>query len=760
MTDEQQQSIVRGIIIPERQIFYKDNFGIYSCSVSEDLEGEFKVNHRETFTLKGQLPNLIIGQEYDLKAEETEDPKYGMQYNNICIALNVKDIETDGKEKFLKLLYTQTQLEQMHITLDDPFETLKNEDSASLVQVKGCGIKTAVDWIERFKNHYDLIRVYTELSEYNLTNSIIKKLTDFYRSPELVIQNVKENPYILCEVGGIGWSIADRIAMKGGLEEFGIERVGAYIKFYLTTQAQNGFSYVSTDELMGCLIEAFTDDIPDINITNAIHSIGDKLWWNKDKTYIGLSYYRQLEEKIGKELMRLKAGKSNITYDNWEDVIKKTEEDQGWKYTEQQCDGIKLALEENVTVIHGKAGTGKSATVNGVLNVLKSKNLKVAMCALSGKAAARLTETTSGQGQTIHRLLGFPAKGDEGKNGFGFHDENKLSYDIVIVDEISMIGGSLFYYLLRAIRTGSKLILIGDIGQLESIGECKVAADVIESPYIPTIFLDKIHRQAAKSAIITESIAVRDGKQIIPKDFVGSETRGELQDLHLDIYSDRTNTFYKCMQHVAKELETIDNIFDLQVICPIKSSGDACTWNFNIAIQELYNPHNKKKNEIIVYYPNGKNGILREGDKVMNVSNNYKTTNPDNGKITPIFNGNMGVIYNIDTQNRSLIIDFYDIGRVLVKKQDIAGIELGYASTTHKQQGNQAKIVIYTLDYSSYTMLSREQVYTGVTRAQKKCIIVAQNSALRYATANEKISQKNSHLVSILEELQPKKIDF
>lgn len=753
-----QGDIIKAVVIIENIVYFKDNWGIVNCSVSKNVSGKFVLNYKDRFTLKGTMPTLRVGQEYNLTAKEVEDKKYGLQYDCVCIALVMDVMDGKGQKKFLEHIFTENQVKSMYEALENPYDIFLKEDTQSLIKIRGCGIKTALNWLNRFKKHYALSRIYVELEDYNLTNNLVSKLVAHYNSPDLVIEKVRENPYVLCEVGGIGWKTADQIALDGGLGEFSTERISAYIYYYLQTQGENGFSYVSTDELMGGLIEAFGDNIPDLAIAQSIHDMGDKLWWNKEKTKIGLMRYRVLEDKIASELIRIRDARSNFSYDNWEDVVRKKETMQGWCFTDQQIEGIKTMLTNNIVVIHGLAGTGKSSLVDVMLDVLK--NYSSAMCALSGRASARLSEVSNQEGQTIHRLLGFPSMDRTYKQGFSYHDENRLDYDIIIVDEISMIGGSLFYYLLRAVETGSKVILLGDIGQLESIGECKVAADMILSPEIPTVYLDKIHRQAAKSAIITESIAIRHGKQIIEKDWIGTEVRGELQDLVLDVYSDQSNTYYKALQHFSRELESGKNIFDIQIICPIKFKGDACTWNLNQAIQDIYNPAAKNKKEIVIYYPHGRNGILRVGDKVMNTKNHYQTVDVDTERVTPVFNGNVGVIVDIDTTNELMVIDFLEIGRIAITKENYGFIELAYAITCHKIQGQQVEVAIFALDYASYTMLSREMLYTGITRAQKKCILIAQSNALRYATTQEKTSQKESHLVDSLNVITHKKLVF
>ena len=736
--------------------FYRDQWGIIICSIDEVLKGDF-IGDKNAMIFKGNMPEPVLGATYIIVADYIDDPKWGKQYDIKSIYSDISFDKNDksGKQKFLLNLFTPNQVQAMYEAYDDPFSVLDSEDVEKLVQIKGCGIKTADSWIRKFKKNVNIARIFTELEDYNLTNNMITRLMNRYKSPDLVIEKVKTNPYVLVnEVDGIGWKKADDIALAGDIKSDSPTRIGAYIVYYLNICGENGNSWITPDELLGAILDNLGEEIPDENITMAIRELGNKLWWNEDKDKIGLSKYYNIEYRVAEELIRIKNAESDIHCDNWKEHIEHLERNQGWEFTEEQMNGIETVLNNNVTVIHGLAGTGKSSVISGVLEALN--NYSSVMCALSGRAASRMSEITGKTGYTIHRLLGYP-KGDPEYQGFEYNQDNKLGFSIYILDEISMVDAKIFYYLLRAIPDGAKLICLGDSGQLESIGCGNVAYDMIHSPDIPTIELTKIHRQAAKSAIITQSVAVRNSKQIVPKDWVGTETRGELQDLELHCYSDSSNTFYEIMENFSRLKAQKDfNIMDCQIIVPIKTRGDACTYKINNTIQELYNPASKNKKEI-TRLSNNNPFILREGDKVINTVNNYRLQ-------TPIYNGNIGTIksigYNEELESRVITIDFMGIGNVDVPEDAWNGIELGYAITTHKFQGSQSKYVIFGFDFSSYTLLTRELVYTGITRAQKKCYLICQTSALRYATAQQSVSTKQTHLQDCLYEVAHPKLIF
>lgn len=736
--------------------FYKDQWGIIVCSIDKVIKGYY-IGDKDRMVFKGNMPEPVIGATYIIIADYVEDPKWGEQYNIKSIYSDVSFDKNDksGRQKFLLNLFTPSQVQAMYEVYDDPFSILDAEDVEKLVQIKGCGIKTADLWIRKFKKNINIARIFVELEDYGLTNNMIKRLMDRYNSPDLIIEKVKTNPYVLVnEVDGIGWKRADEIALAGNIKPDSPMRISAYIIYYLDMCGENGNSWITPDELLGAILDNLGEEIPDENITMAIRELGNKLWWNEEKDKIGLSKYYNIEHQVAEELIRIRNAESNIKCNDWKEHIEHLERIQGWEFTDEQIHGIETVLNNNITIIHGLAGTGKTSVVSGVLEALN--HYSSVMCALSGRAASRMSEITGKTGYTIHRLLRYPM-GDSEYQFFDFNQDNKLGFDIYILDEISMVDARLFYYLLRAIPDGAKLICLGDSGQLESIGCGNIAYDMIHSNEIPTIELTKIHRQAAKSAIITQSIAIRNSKQIIEKDWVGTETRGDLQDLELHCYSDSSNTFYNIMEIFSKLMVQKDfDIMDCQIIVPVKTKGNACTYNINLTIQELYNPPAKNKQEV-TRFSNDKPFFLREGDKVINVINNYKLD-------VPIYNGNIGIIksisYNEELDSRIMTIDFIGIGNVDIPEDYWMGIELGYAITVHKYQGSQSKNVIFGLDFSAYSLLTRELVYTGITRAQKKCYLICQSGALRYATAQQSVSTKQTHLQDCLYEVAHPKLIF
>lgn len=750
------------------------NFGIV-VGKPMNIEEGIPVLNNGLAVFKGSMPRPIEHNKYQVIAVETVDPKWGVQYQlkKMYTSIVIDENNEVDKRTYLETFFTPGQVEAMYKGSVDPYKALLNKDAKELTQIKGCGFKTASKWIKKFHDNYDSAKIFVELKDYEVSPKMAQKLMQHYSSPDIVVEKVRKNPYSLMDVGGIGWKRCDELALKGGMTPYCKERVEAFIKFYLEMMAQNGFTYVySNSQLMDAIIEQFGDDIPDEPIMNAIQDLDKRLWWSEDHQTIGLKKYVELEEKIAKELLRIRDGENNFDCDNWKETIKQMEAEQGWEYTEQQWEGIQLALESQVCVITGGAGTGKSSIVAGMLAVLKKYSF--AQCALAGRAAARLSEITHQEGFTIHRLLGYNPNSKNGKL-FAFDENAPLPQDIIILDEISMVDGQLFYQLLRAIPSGSKLIMLGDVGQLESIGCSNIAHDMIQSPEIPSIELTKIHRQATTSAIVTESIKVRHGEQVIPKDWVGVETRGELQDLTYDCYSDKSNTFYKVMQYASRLIEAGVGVLDMQVIVPVKET-DSGTWVLNSALQELCNPKDDSKDELFVHYDTRHDGILRVGDKVINTQNDYSSLGYEDqwelesekyssketevGENVPIYNGNIGVIEKINFLKEEIVVNFLGIGRVIIKRSKLSSLLLGYAITCHKLQGSECDYVIFGMDFGSYVLLTKEMVYTAITRAKKHCYVIAQNGALRYAVAQNSVSQKQTLLQVFLHDLAYPKLVF
>lgn len=728
----------------------ENNYGIYVVVPDlASLEESIPMNDDGTISVKGYMMPLDYNKTYQFTGVSQPVDQYGVSYivESVVEDLHFDVSNRDGQKEFLKSVFTEKQVEAMYDALIDPFKAFMEHKAEQLIQIKGCKLNTVSRWMDKFDDTLPMYKLFTELPEFKFTYKQMQNIIQHWNGVDLAVTKIRENPYSLLQISGFGWKRVDDLIQKKSPDPYNMNRVQAFVRYYLDSCGQNGDSYISSQELIDAMVNNLGEDIPDMTILESVKELESKeiVWFSVDRQNVGLMKYHKIAERLATEIKRIMNGKNGFEHDNWRDKLKHIENIQGWNYTSEQIEGIRKALENNFSIIIGSAGTGKSSTVAGVLEILKG--YRCVSVALAGKAAEHVAQISNGAGSTIHRLLGYPL-GDKETQGFVYHRDNPLDVDIIIIDEISMINANLFYYLLRAVADNKKVICLGDTGQLESIGEGAVARDMIESGVIPVTTLNEIHRQAKKSGIITESIKVRHGKSPLAKDALGQFTFGELQDLVFDTYNDKANTFSTVMKHFVEDLALENNnIMNVQVLVPIKERGDASVWKLNQTIQEIYNPSSKDKPEIVVNY-GGYAGILRLGDKVICTRNNHKMINPDTEEKVSVFNGNVGIVEAVGEDY--IVVDFEGIGAVEVPKKFLQTIDLAYAITVHKEQGSSAKRIIFGFDFTSYALLSRQLVYTGITRAEKHCTICCDIRALQYACKNDAVTTKRTHLKEIL----------
>jgi exodeoxyribonuclease V alpha subunit len=734
-----------------RKLFPRDfhksgEFAIMKFNIVEIIEGNSLLEENEIF--KGNMCEIEYGEIYTVTAEEIVDEKWGKQYQIKYIGQPAPLNSEEEQKIFLSRILTENQVEMLYSTFKNPMEIIRSRDIEALCQVKGIGVFTAEKIIDKVFSAVDYSQAYVELDKYGLSNNLIEKLIGVYKSPEVVINKIKENPYILAdEVSGIGFRKADEIALANEYTLNDPRRLLHLSKYILTEEANNGHSYIHAYDFMD-RIEQETDDLSSEILGDVIKENNDFYAFDLDgERHISLTKIYNLEKKVATELIRINNGENNFDYGDWELKIKKLEERQGWKYTDEQYNAIRELLTNQVLLVTGYGGTGKSSTVSAMTEVLSGYGF--AQTALSGRASSRMQEITGEAGYTIHRLLGYNPR-----TGFFYNSKNQLDVDIVVVDEVSMIGGEIFLRLLEAIKTGAKLVLLGDEGQLESIGTMNILHDLLKSDVIKSCRLTKIHRQAQKSGIIETSMKVRNGEQLFDSRFTGQKIIGELEDFVLNVVKDSTDLPGLIERQFEEQMQNISNICELQVIVPLKDRGNIGCFQLNIKLQDIYNPIKEGiKTKRISLKKNKREFEIRIGDKVINRKNNYKTFNI-NGENTPIFNGNIGIVQDINEENKTMVVDFNGIGLVYISKDAIDGIELGYCITTHSSQGSQFDVVIYALDHSAFMLLNKEQVYTGITRAKKFGIMNVENRSLRHAISTSEVKNKQTFLAQLLEEIK------
>lgn len=721
-----------------------DDWQVVRVRVVEQLDREPRIPSE--ITLVGEMLCMDEDATYEVKAEYNPHEKYGDNYE-VKFIREMRDFKTNRQKKdFLSIFLSEKQIKMLYEIADDPITLLENKDVEKLCQTKGIGPATADKMIARYYECKDYGVVYQKMiTDFGLSMTMINRIIKHFKdSPDLALAKLQDNPYNMTEVEGIGFLKADEIAITSGIDKLDVRRVRAYILYYLEEIGNShGHSYAYYDEIVDNVEEYLGDGISQDLVDETIQTLIDekKLYFRdtEDSLIIALRRVFETEKSINYHLQRLIRGDNNIELD--EDLIDglliPQEKKQGWSFTERQKEGIKEIVKHNVVVIRGYGGTGKSSTVAGVLSCLDDY-YTFKQCALSGKASVNLRDITGQDGSTIHTLLGYIPK-----SGFKHNEDNPLQTNMVILDEASMPDIYLFNALIKAIPTGAKLILLGDTNQLEAIGVGNILFDIIDSGQIPTITFDEIHRQSAKSGIIPFSIEVAKGITRYKDSWYGTETLGELQDLTVIGYQYKKDEMIPrpSFELILDSFRTLfkdckGDISQISVILPTKVGAAGCSM-VNSAIQDYVLPTNRG----VGIEVNG--ATVYKGDKVINTKNNYETQ-PN------IFNGNMGEVVAIDPYENKLVVDFYNIGEVVIEGKALNNIELGYAITTHKAQGSTIPYVVSCIDYSHYVMLNRQQVYTMITRAKRKEILVFETRAFNRAIKTNNVVNKRTFLYFFL----------
>lgn len=679
---------------------------IVLLNVKEITEGEipekaFSPYGDHAIIVKGVMPKLDKDVDYVLQAKQVVDPKWGIQY--LCEGIRM-DYDLDKKEdqiKFFSYFLTENQIESLYSMYDNPVPILKNSDIESLTKIKGIGPVTASRICMKYADNIANGRAYIVLKGLGLTKNAIDNLIKQFGSADMVIDTIETNPYSLIKlVRGYGWEKADKIALGKGFSRCCRERCVAYARYRLEKEADDGNSCMSIEELIAEVMEVcYPVERQDLVVYLKEDMIGQKdfeklyqdildgkkgllfpsFFYSKDTQKVGLLYYRLIEKKIVTELSRLHDAKSDFVYDKdkCEQIIAEVEKEQGYEYTREQKQAIYNILDNNVSILTGSSGTGKSSTVTPLIRIFQYYEQEISQCALSGRAASLLTEYTGLTGKTIHRLLRYVPELER----FDYCKNNQMPSDVVILDETSMVGEELFLKLIEAMKTGSKLIMLGDIKQLPPMNVGNLLGDCISSGYIKTNILTTIHRQALKSGIISQSLDVCQGKGLVKNDFSGTEVRGDLFDFKLVCNSDAMVVHAQAINEFKDLLSKGKNPDDIQVVVPVRTRGMNSCRMFNAEIQELVNPGNTGIT-IEVYDAGTKYPVtFKKKDKIMVIKNNYHAKTISGSEVA-IFNGNLGHIIDIDEV--SMIIDLEEQGRVIIPRNDWGSITHGWASTCHK----------------------------------------------------------------------------
>lgn len=696
---------------------------------------------KELLTSVGSFNSISVGENICVKGEYVNHPLYGKQLKAISFKASIPN-DIVSLERYLSSGAIKgvgpSIAHKIIQTFKDDTKRVIEEEPELLSKIKGISGKKAQDIAYQFEEKRDLRDAMIFLSQYGINGTLAVKLYKVYEDEIYYI--IKQNPYKLSEdVRGIGFKTADEIARKVGIEKDSEFRIKSAVEYILYLNAEKGNTYMKVMDLFN-----ETKFLLDIEIENDYfetllsNMVIDRRIKIEHSTDVYLNYYYKVEAEVAKRLLSINASVADLNYEkSTVEDFEKFFKEKNILLDEMQLLFIKKSIENGVSILTGGPGTGKTTTINGIIQFFGAKNLKISLAAPTGRAAKRMSEATGYEAKTIHRLLevnGVVNDKDASSHGeFLRNEENPLETDVVIVDEMSMVDISLFNSLLKAIPLNCRLVMVGDIDQLPSVGPGNVLHDIIASEKFSTVKLEKIFRQAMESDIVKNAHKVNNGEKI--------KLDNKSSDFFFIEESDAMHITARIWRLLSQKLPNyVDaRTSDIQVITPMKK-GNLGTYKLNEDLQRALNPKaiNKKEYEL----PNGK--ILREHDKVMQNKNDYKLDwiikgmydiPIETGK--GVFNGDIGEVIEIDKLNKKVEV-LYDENRyVKYEFTDLDEIELAYAITIHKSQGSEYPAVVIPILDVPRLLSNRNLLYTAITRAKKCVVIVGSEKALNYMIQNK-----------------------
>lgn len=688
------------------------------CVFSVDSEGE-------EVTCVGNVTQIHEGEEVTMSGNWSVHPTYGKQFQ---VSFFEKTIPTtaEGIQKYLASGVIKGIGKKTAERIVDKFGEASfyviEEKPDKLAEIKGISYEKAMTIHNVFCEQHELRRAMLFLQDFGVTPSYAMKIYKRYKGKTFEI--VKENPYRLADdISGIGFKMADKMAQNSGIQPDSPNRIKSGVKYVLNQATQNGHVYLPKTELIQTTSELL--GINPLIIENCLKElqVDNQLWQEKingvDCVYLSMYYYSEIA--VARKLLELSMEYSSENYKNIDKIIEKAERKTGVVLDVNQREAVKESMNNGLLIITGGPGTGKTTTINTIIEILSDEENEIVLAAPTGRAAKRMTEATGMEAQTIHRLLGITFADEEGRRQiYDKNEENTIDADVIIIDETSMVDINLMFGLTRAIARGTRLILVGDVDQLPSVGPGNVLKDIINSGKLKVVKLDKIFRQAQESAIVMNAHRINIGEQPVlnekEKDFffLKRVNGDDVVKTVADLVTRRIPNFLNC-----------DSMEDIQVLTPMRKSKIGVQ-NLNAVLQSVLNPPEKDKKE-----KEFRDVIFREGDKVMQIKNNYnavwKIYNKAGRKVDEgagVFNGDQGIILSIDKVDETITVMFDDNREVVYDFTQIEELELAYAITIHKSQGSEYPVVIMPIHSGPPMLMSRNLLYTGVTRARKLVVLV------------------------------------
>jgi len=728
---EQYEGYVEKIVFRNKENGYTV-LGLSGEEIDVTCVGTFSfINEGDYICVEGELiSHAVYGEQLKVDKYEIKEPEDIMSIERYLGSGAIKGLGPGLAARIVRRFGKET------------FNIIERE-TERLAEVKGISSRMAQEIGIQFEEKKEMRNAMIFLQQYGISLSLSVKIVETYGTSLYQIMN--ENPYRLAEdISGVGFKIADEIATKMGILTDSDYRIKAGIQHILVQASQNGHMFLpkeilveKTIELLGIEHDKIDQQIMDLVIEKKIVVQTRE---GEDFVYSSRLYYTELNS--ARMLLDL-----NVTYTILQQEIEKRLELFQKQFKIQLEEMQRLAVIEaarnGVLVITGGPGTGKTTTINALIKFFESEGMEILLAAPTGRAAKRMSETTGYEAQTIHRLL--EISGGMGDDDRGTHFErdetNPLETDVIIIDEMSMVDMSLMHSLLKAVVVGTKLILVGDVNQLPSVGPGNVLKDIIDSNAFPVVKLEKIFRQAAESDIIVNAHKINAGEEIL--------LDNKSKDFFL-LQRDQTNVIINVMlQLILQKLPNYVDAtpYDIQVLTPMRK-GELGVERLNQVLQQYLNPPEKNKAE-----KETNHGIFRVGDKVMQIKNNYQVEWEvrnsrgfllNNG--TGVFNGDCGIIREINTFAENLVVEFEEGKTVEYGFAMLDELELAYAVTIHKSQGSEYPAVVLPLLTGPRMLFNRNLLYTAVTRAKKCVTIVGKKETVEQMIRNESDLKRYSSL--------------
>ena len=721
-------------------IFENKENGYTICSVFNEELGEF--------VAVGCMPYTNIGDKLKLSGTWVTHAEYGEQFKVEYYEKPPLEAEDDIL-LFLSSGAIRGIREKTAMRLVEKFgkktlEVIRDEPN-KLTQLKGINEEKAIAIHNDFIKQQGMQKIIVFFSQYGISTSLAYKVYQTFG--EESVEKMKENPYLLCrQVEGIGFRTADKIAFAMGYDQSSQARVESGVLFGLSEAVGKGHTYLPRDILTDYVSQLL--QVPAELVQNALMKLlveGALLSRNIDGVQaIYLPAFYAAENAVAQKLLQLSVERHSVNEGDLAIRLEEIQKELEITLAENQLQAIRLAMAEGCLVITGGPGTGKTTIINTIIRILKSQNLKVDLCAPTGRAAKRMGEVCHCQAKTVHRLLKLEYSTESGRNEFTHDETNPLKSDVIIVDEVSMMDVLLMNSLLKAMKKGARLILVGDADQLPSVGAGDVLRDIIASGAVEVVALKEIFRQAEQSLIVVNAHKINRGeypqyKNTKDSDFFFLSRPGYAQGVQeiLGLVKERLPGYLKA-----------DGPSSIQVLTPVRK-GEVGVENLNQKLQQALNPPDHTKKELSRFH-----GVLREGDKVMQIKNNYELEYAAldcDGK--GIFNGELGYITKIRNKDGCMDIVFDGDKETQYPNELLDDIELAYAMTVHKSQGSEFPAVVMPVYPVSNLLLNRNLFYTAVTRARQLVVLVGRYDVVQYMTENNYEAKRYSGLQFTLRQL-------